>query len=210
MKPKNDSTAPASAYSAARSNLRSMMKAAIAPSISPASVRAAAEQLHAVVDHAVARQACRGRPASADVPAAASAPSTWLCAQVAMLGSMREDHRRRVTRRRGLERLRADHQADIQKYRQDRHQRHHREQQRGQAEEADQRDDDAGRERIADPPADRLPAGMADIDRRREWASRAPRRRSRRCRRPAAPCADRKLSPAAEALSTLFMPSVKL
>ena len=65
----------------------------------------------------------------------------------------------------------ADHEADIEQDRQDRDERHHREQQRRQAEEADQRDDDAGRERIADAAAHRLPARMADIDRRRERAA---------------------------------------
>ena len=68
-----------------------------------------------------------------------------------------------MARRRCLERLRADHQADIQKYWQDGHQRHHRQQQRGQAQEAHQRDDDAGGQRIADAATDRFPAGMADI-----------------------------------------------
>ena len=48
MKPKNDKTAPAAAKSAAQSNFRSMIKAAMAPRINPAST---AEEGHAVVDN---------------------------------------------------------------------------------------------------------------------------------------------------------------
>jgi hypothetical protein len=94
--------------------------------------------------------------------------------QVPPRGDVRNDgehYRGRVLLRRRLERLRADHEPDVEQDRQDRDERHDREQQRGQAEEAHQRDHDAGRERVADPAAHRLPARMADVHRRRERAA---------------------------------------
>jgi len=146
----------------------------------------------------------------AEVPAAESAPSTWFCAQEAMFGQHRQDHRRRVTGGSRLKGLRPDHKADIKEDRQNRDERHDRQQQRGEAEEADERDDDPGRERIADPATDRLPSRMADIDRRRK---RRPEEAPASAPTSAASSTLRRSnwSPAAPALSTLFiLPSVKL
>ena len=65
----------------------------------------------------------------------------------------------------------ADDEADEQQDREQRRPRDDRQEQPDQPEEADQRDDDARRQRVADPTADRLPAGMADVDRGRERAA---------------------------------------
>ena len=71
----------------------------------------------------------------------------------------------RVLDRRGLERLCADQHADIEQDRRDRDHRHQRQQHRDDAEPGQQHHHDAGRGRIADPSAHRLPTGMADINR---------------------------------------------
>ncbi|WP_344937217.1 hypothetical protein [Actinoplanes nipponensis] len=78
------------------------------------------------------------------------------------------DHGRGVCPRRGLEGLGADQQADVE---QDRHDRGGREDGAEQAEhpeEAEQRDDHAGRHRVAGAAAGRLPAGVSDVDGRGE------------------------------------------
>ena len=69
---------------------------------------------------------------------------------------------------------------------------------------------DARRQRVADPPADRLPARVADVDGRRERAA------EERADHGADAVGQQDLAQVvvvarrAEALSTLFMPSVKL
>ena len=67
-----------------------------------------------------------------------------------------------------VERLRADDQADVEQHG---HQGLHGEDRQERADEAGEAhdgDDDAGHQGVADPPADLLPAGVADVDRRRE------------------------------------------
>ena len=76
----------------------------------------------------------------------------------------RQHDRRRMRLRRGLERLRADQHADVEQDRRDRHDGDHIEQQRDDAEARQHDHHHAGRRRIADAAAHRLPAGMADID----------------------------------------------
>ena len=77
----------------------------------------------------------------------------------------RQHDRRRVLDRRGLERLRADQHADVEQDRRDRDHRNQRQHHRDDAEPRQHDHHDAGRRRIADAAAHRLPAGMADIDR---------------------------------------------
>ena len=76
----------------------------------------------------------------------------------------RQHDRGRMLDRRGLERLRADQHADIEQDRRDRDHGHQCQQDRDDAEPRQQHHHQAGRRRITDPPAHRLPAGMADID----------------------------------------------
>ncbi len=136
-----------------------------------------------------ARRARRSRPSPALVPAAPSAPSTWPLAHWAMFGTMASTIAGACSRRRRLERLRADDEADEQ---QDRERAPDRGMTARNRPTSPSRqingDDDAGRERVADPAADGLPARMADVHRGRERAAeeRADdgpdrRRRARMC-----------------------------
>jgi hypothetical protein len=108
---------------------------------------------------------------SAEVPAAPSAPSIRVRAQAATFGRIARTIAGACLGGDALKRLGADDEADIEQDRQDRDQRNDREQQSRQPQEPDHTDNDTGRERIADPAADRLPSGMADIDGRRERAA---------------------------------------
>ena len=74
-------------------------------------------------------------------------------------------------RRRDLECLCSDHQPDVEQDRKNRHQRNQCEQQCGESKEADNSDRDARGERVADAAADRLPARMPNVYRRRERAA---------------------------------------
>jgi hypothetical protein len=130
----------------------------------------AADQLHAVIDHAGAHELVVAELSGRGAGGGERAIDLGLTPGCDVRDD-RQHHRWRMARRRGLERLSADHETDEQQDRQNRDQRDDREQQRGQAEERHQRDHDAGRERIADAAADRLPAGMADIHRRGERAA---------------------------------------
>ena len=77
----------------------------------------------------------------------------------------RQHDRRRVRLRRALERLRANQHADVEQDRRDRDDRNDGQQQRDDAEPRQDDHHDAGRGRVADAAAHRLPARMADIDR---------------------------------------------
>ena len=144
--------------------------------------------------------------AAALVPAAPSAPSIMVLPQAAICGIIARMIAGAWLLRRFLERLRADQHADVEQDRQDRDHRDQADDQRDDAEPRQHQHHHAGRGGIADPPAHRLPAGMADIDGvderiaeqaadqaddavgrqhlgRRE-TSRRPRRRSRRCPSP--------------------------
>ncbi len=99
------------------------------------------------------------------VPAAPSALSICVLPQAAICGISARMIAGACALRRFLERLRADQHADVEQDRQDRDDRDERRQQRDDAEPGEHEDHDAGRRRIADAAAHRLPAGMADIDR---------------------------------------------
>jgi len=123
MKPKKDKTAPAPAKSAAHSNLRSMMKAAIAPRIKPASTalppRRADDAGGPEFGHADLFGRCAGRAERA-------------VDQGLRPGGDRQDRQHDsgdVPWRRRLVRLGADDEADIEQDRQDRDQRNDRQQQ---------------------------------------------------------------------------------
>ena len=107
--------------------------------------------------------------ASALVPAAPRAPSIWVLPQAADLRQEGQDDRRRVALRRFLKSLRADQHADVEQDRQDRDHRDQRHHQRDHAEPGQHDHQQAGRGRVADAAAHRLPARMADIDRVDEW-----------------------------------------
>ena len=77
----------------------------------------------------------------------------------------RQHDGRRMRLGRLLERLRADQHADVEQDRRDRDHGHQREQQRDDAEPGQRDHHQAGRGRVADAAAHRLPAGMADVDR---------------------------------------------
>ena len=129
MKPKKDRTAAASAIGRRLHELAIDDEGGDRAEHQPGQHRAAAETAACRDRRRQCPSACPCRAAAALVPAALSAPSIWVWPQAAMFGNDRQHHRRRMLRRRGLERLRADHEADIEKDRQDRDQRHHREQQ---------------------------------------------------------------------------------
>src|SRR6185312_12089934 len=132
--------------------------------------RAAAEQLHPMINHAVHHQLTHadGRGVS---PGCTKRAVDLALSPRGNAGDDGENDGGRVLGRRRLKRLSTDDEADIEQDRQDRDQWHHRQQQRRQAQETDQRDDDAGGQRIADTSANRLPARMADIDRGRKRAA---------------------------------------
>ena len=140
--------------------------------------RAAAHDFEPVVEHALLRQRgdrrgldradLVGRQRAHGLRRAQGCPQHGVDLQLGPGRKMRRQRkhdRRRVLDRRGLERLRADQHADIEQDRRDRDHRHQRQQHRDDAEPRQHHDHDAGRGRIADPAAHRLPAGMADIDR---------------------------------------------
>ena len=148
-----------------------MTKTAIAPSIKPGDDRAAAEDRHPVVDDAGVVERAEPTVAGARCPAAPSAPSIWPCAHEAMFGSIASTiagacragvvwnawapMTRPMNSRIGTS-------ASIGMTARNRPTSPRRQ---------IDRDDDAGRERVADPAADGLPAGMADVDGRRERAA---------------------------------------
>ena len=115
------------------------MNTAIAPSTMPASTAPPPSDAQALVDHAGRRRACRARAAPPTCPAAASAPSICPVAHAAMFGMIASTTAGAVRLRHRLERLRADHEADVEQDRQDRRDRQDRAEQREQPEEAEQR-----------------------------------------------------------------------
>ena len=80
------------------------------------------------------------------------------------LRNHRQNDRRRMAPRRFLEGLRADQHADVEQDRQDRDHRDQARDQRHDSEPGQHQHHHAGRGGIADPPAHRLPARMADVD----------------------------------------------
>src|ERR1700730_280118 len=132
--------------------------------------RTAAEQRHAVVDN----------PGGAELGHADLLGGRARRAERAVYqglrpgGDVRQDRKHdcgRVPRRRRPKRLGADNEADIEQAREGRAQRNEGEQQTRQPQEAPHADNDTGRQRVADPAADRLPSGVADIDGWRKGAA---------------------------------------
>ena len=125
--------------------------------------RAAAERLQALVqDAGIAElvEADRGRVGAGGAERAVDhgfAPG-------GDLRNHRQNDRRRMAPRRFLEGLRADQHADVEQDRQDRDDGDQARDQGHDAEPGQHQHHHAGRGGIADPPAHRLPAGMADVD----------------------------------------------
>src|SRR5205085_8468565 len=92
-------------------------------------------------------------------------------APVGDVGQKRQDDRRSMLGGRRLEGLRTDHQADVQQDWQDGYQWDDRQQQPRQAKPTHDGYADAGGQSVADASADGFPAGVADIDGRREGAT---------------------------------------
>ena len=90
---------------------------------------------------------------------------TSVLAQAARCGVSARTIAGACSARRRLERLRADQHADVEQDRRDRDHRDDGEHQRDDAEPRQHDHHHAGRRRVADAAAHRLPAGMADIDR---------------------------------------------
>ena len=136
----------------------------------PGNNGAATEDGHPVVDHARPVERSRANLRGAG----AGSPERAIDLTLGPRGDVRQhrqDDRRGVSGGRRGERLCPDHETDEQQDRDEGLDRDDGQEQADQPEEADHCDDDAGRQRVADPAADGLPAGVADVDGRREGAA---------------------------------------